>query len=95
MDKEYYDYLLSYSPYDHVEGKVFPHLLITAGLNDPRVKYWEPAKWIAKMRAYQSGNNRLLLKINMGAGHHGASGRYDYLKEIAFNYAFIIDTLEV
>ena len=95
IDKEYYDYLLSYSPYDHVEGRVFPHLLVTAGLNDPRVQYWEPAKWIAKMRVHKSGDNRLLLKTNMGAGHHGASGRYDYLKEIAFNYAFIIDTLEV
>ncbi len=95
LDKEYYDYLLSYSPYDHVEGKDFPHLLVTAGLNDPRVQYWEPAKWIAKMRSYKSSDNRLLLKTNMGAGHHGASGRYDYLKEIAFNYAFIIDTLEV
>lgn len=92
-DKEYYDYMLSYSPYDNVEAKDYPHILVTAGLNDPRVQYWEPAKWTAKLRSIKTDQNRLLLKTEMGSGHHGASGRYDYLKEIAFRYAFIIDTI--
>jgi oligopeptidase B len=93
-DKEYYDYMLSYSPYDNVEAKEYPHLLITAGLNDPRVQYWEPAKWLAKLRVTKTDHNRLVMKTNMGAGHHGASGRYEYLKEIAFQFAFIIDTIQ-
>ncbi|MCI0330525.1 MAG: S9 family peptidase [candidate division Zixibacteria bacterium] len=91
--KEFYDYMMSYSPYDNVAAKKYPNMLITAGLNDPRVAYWEPAKWTAKLRALKKGNNRLLLKMNMGAGHGGASGRYDYLKEIAFEYAFVLDVL--
>ena len=91
--KATYDYMLSYSPYDNVEAKAYPHLLITAGLNDPRVQYWEPAKWTAKLRATKTDTRRLVLKTNMGAGHGGASGRYDLLKEIAFEYAFILDTL--
>ncbi|MCP4570549.1 MAG: S9 family peptidase [FCB group bacterium] len=90
-NEEYYRYMLSYSPYDNVEAKAYPNILITAGLNDPRVQYWEPAKWTAKLRAHKTDTNRLLLKTNMGAGHGGASGRYDYLKEIAFEYAFILD----
>lgn len=90
-EKTYYDYIKSYSPYDNVEAKAYPDLLVTAGLNDPRVSYWEPAKWVAKMRHVKTGDNLLLLKTNMGAGHGGASGRYDYLKELAFEYAFVID----
>ncbi len=90
---EYYDYMLSYSPYDNVEAKEYPNMLITAGLNDPRVQYWEPAKWTAKLRATKTDNNLLFLKTNMGAGHGGASGRYDYLKEIALEYAFILKCL--
>ena len=90
-EKEYFDYMLSYSPYDNVEAKAYPNMLITAGLNDPRVQYWEPAKWTAKLRKLKTDSNVLLLKTNMGAGHGGASGRYDYLKEIAFEYAFIFD----
>lgn len=93
-DKTYYDYIKSYSPYDNVERKDYPNLLITAGLNDPRVQYWEPAKWTAKLRAHKTDNRLLLLKTNMGAGHGGASGRYDYLKEIAFEYAFVLDILK-
>jgi oligopeptidase B len=89
--KEYYDYIRSYSPYDNVEAKEYPNVLITAGLNDTRVSYWEPAKWTAKLRALRTDKNILLLKTNMGAGHMGASGRYDYLKDIAFEYAFILD----
>ncbi len=83
-DKKYYDYMKSYSPYDNVEAKNYPNILVTASLNDPRVQYWEPAKWTAKLRSLKTDNNLLLLKTNMGAGHSGASGRYDYLKEIAF-----------
>jgi oligopeptidase B len=81
----------SYSPYDRVEAKDYPNLLITAGLNDSRVAYWEPAKWTAKLRSLKTDHNCLLLKTNMGAGHGGASGRYDSLKEIAFEYAFLFD----
>jgi oligopeptidase B len=93
--KEFYDYMLSYSPYDNVAAKEYPNLLIMAGLNDPRVAYWEPAKWTAKLRATKKGNGRLLLKMNMGAGHGGASGRYDYLKEVALEYAFVLDVLGI
>ena len=92
-DPEYYEYIKSYSPYDNVESKDYPDLLITAGLNDPRVKYWEPAKWTAKLRELKTDDNLLLLKTNMSAGHGGASGRYEYLKEIAFEYAFVLDRL--
>ncbi|PJF33332.1 MAG: oligopeptidase B, partial [Phototrophicales bacterium] len=94
QDPEYYEYIKSYSPYDNVEAKAYPNILVTAGLNDPRVQYWEPAKWVAKLRATKTDNNLLLLKTNMGAGHSGASGRYDFLKEIAFDYAFVLKVLD-
>ncbi|MBD2074140.1 S9 family peptidase [Phormidium sp. FACHB-592] len=90
-DKTFYDYMKSYSPYDRVEARDYPNLLITAGLNDARVAYWEPAKWTAKLRSLKTDHNCLLLKTNMGAGHGGASGRYESLKEIAFEYAFLFD----
>jgi oligopeptidase B len=90
-DKTYYDYMKSYSPYDNVTAKDYPAMLITAGLNDSRVSYWEPAKWTAKLRDLKTDTNVLLLKTNMGAGHGGASGRYESLKEIAFDYAFLLD----
>lgn len=92
-DKTYYDYMKSYSPYDNVKPQGYPHILIIAGLNDSRVKYWEPAKWTAKLRELKTDNNVLLLKTNMGAGHGGASGRYESLKETAFEYAFVLDRL--
>ena len=92
-DEVYYEYMLSYSPYDNVTAQAYPNILITAGLNDPRVQYWEPAKWCAKLRALKTDDNRLLLRTNMGAGHGGASGRYDRLKELAFEYAFVLDVL--
>ena len=92
-DKTYYEYMKSYSPYDNVKAQDYPHILITAGLNDSRVKYWEPAKWTAKLRELKTDNNLLLLKTNMEAGHGGASGRYESLKEIAFEYAFVLDRL--
>ncbi len=94
-EKEYYDYMKSYSPYDNVEAKEYSNMLITAGLNDTRVSYWEAAKWTAKLRALKIDNNLLLLKTNMGAGHGGASGRYDYLKDIAFEFVFIFDLLGI
>ena len=85
-----YEIIKSYSPYDNVDAKKYPHLLVTAGLTDPRVTYWEPAKWVAKLRAQKTGNNILLLKTNMEAGHAGVSGRFDSLKEIALIYAFVL-----
>ncbi len=94
-EKEYYDYMKSYSPYDNVEAKDYPDILITAGLNDPRVQYWEPAKWTARLRALKTDGNRLLLKTFMGAGHAGSSGRYARLKDVAFDYAFIFDVLGI
>jgi oligopeptidase B len=94
-DKQYYEYIRSYSPYDNVQAQDYPNILITAGLHDARVQYWEPAKWTAKLRAMKTDNNLLLLKTKMGAGHRGASGRYDYLKDIAFKYAFILDLLGI
>jgi oligopeptidase B len=94
-DPEYYRYMLGYSPYDNVEEKDYPTMLVTAGLNDPRVQYWEPAKWVAKLRATKTDENRLLLKTFMGAGHFSSSGRYDYLKDTAFEYAFILDALGI
>jgi oligopeptidase B len=93
-DKTYFDYMLSYSPYDNVEAKAYPNILVTAGLNDPRVQYWEPAKWTAKLRDLKTDDKTLLLKTNMGAGHGGASGRYEALKEYAFEYAFVLDKLK-
>ncbi len=92
-EEEAFRYMLSYSPYDNVRAQAYPNMLVTGGLYDTRVQYFEPTKWVAKLRANKTDNNRLLLKINMGAGHGGASGRYDYLKEIAFEYAFILDVL--
>jgi oligopeptidase B len=92
-DPAAYSYIRSYSPYDNIEPKDYPHMLVTGGLNDPRVAYWEPAKWTAKLRAKKTDRNRLLLRTNMGAGHGGASGRYDLLREIAFKYAFMLDVL--
>ncbi|HYF40478.1 MAG TPA: S9 family peptidase [Gemmatimonadales bacterium] len=92
-DPSAYRYIRSYSPYDNVAAQPYPHMLVTAGLNDPRVAYWEPAKWTAKLRATKTDSNRLLLRTNMGAGHGGASGRYEFLRETAFKYAFILDVL--
>jgi oligopeptidase B len=89
--KEFYDYMLSYSPYDRVEAKDYPNLLITGGLHDSQVQYWEPAKWAAKLRALKTDKNRLLLKTNMDAGHGGASGRFRRHRETAFSYAFLLD----
>ena len=87
-DKKAYETIASYSPYDRVEAKAYPNILAVGGLTDPRVTYWEPAKWVARLRELKTDDNLLLLKTNMGAGHGGASGRFDRLKEVAFVYAF-------
>ena len=90
-NKTYYDYMKSYSPYDNVKESDYPNLLITAGLHDSQVQYWEPAKWVAKIRTLKKDNHILLLKTNMDAGHGGASGRFEALKEDALEYAFLLD----
>jgi oligopeptidase B len=89
-DKAAYDYMRSYSPYDNIERKAYPAMLVTTGLNDSQVMYWEPAKYVAKLRAHKTDRNPLLLKTNMGAGHGGASGRYESVREGAFNYAWML-----
>lgn len=92
-EAEYFDYIRSYSPYDNVAPASYPHMLLTAGINDPRVSYWEPAKLVAKLRATVNGGRLLLLKSEMSAGHFGPSGRYEQWKETALEYAFLIKTL--
>ena len=92
-NKEYFEYIMSYSPYDNIRAADYPHILITTGLNDPRVAYWEPAKFIAKLREHKTDDNTLILRTNFAAGHAGASGRYDYLIEVASDFAFLIDKL--
>jgi len=89
--KESYDYIKTYSPYDNVEAKEYTNLLVTAGLFDSQVQYWEPAKWVAKLRDYKTDENLLVLHTNMEAGHGGASGRFERYKEIALEYAFLFD----
>jgi oligopeptidase B len=89
-DKEYYEYMKSYSPYDNLMARDYPLMLVETSLNDSQVMYWEPAKYVAKLRTLKTDANPLLLRVNMDAGHGGASGRYDYLKEIAFTYSFIL-----
>jgi oligopeptidase B len=87
----FYEYMKGYSPYDNVHQAQYPALLVTAGLNDPRVSYWEPAKWVAKLRSLSEGDRTLLLKTQMGSGHSGPSGRYDSWREEAFISAFVLD----
>jgi len=90
-EKEYYDYIKSYSPYDQVESKDYPAMLVTTGLHDSQVQYWEPAKWVAKLRELKTDKNPLLLRTNMEAGHGGASGRFKRFRETAMEYAFFLD----
>ncbi|MGB0949001.1 MAG: S9 family peptidase [Marinirhabdus sp.] len=90
-DAEYYEYMLSYSPYDNVAAKKYPNMLVTTGLHDSQVQYWEPAKWVAKLRGTKKDNTVLLLHTNMEAGHGGASGRFEAIKEVARDYAFLLD----
>lgn len=88
--QDYYDYMKSYSPYDQVAAQAYPNILITAGLHDPRVAYWEPLKHIAKLRLNKTNAKMLVMKCDLGAGHFSKSGRFDYLKESTLDYAFII-----
>ena len=94
-DKKYYDYMKSYSPYDNVKSKIYPNLLVTTGLHDSQVQYFEPAKWVAKLRELKTDTNKLLFHIDMEAGHGGASGRFESLKEVALEYAFLLDLEEI
>ena len=89
-DKAAFETILAYDPYANVKAQDYPPLMVTAGLNDPRVTYWEPAKWVAKLRATKTDDNVLLLKTNMGAGHGGKSGRFESLHESAEEFAFIL-----
>lgn len=93
--KEYYDYMLSYSPYDNVTAQAYPNLLVTTGLHDSQVQYWEPAKWVAKLRTHHSGENTIMMYTNMEAGHGGASGRFKRLRETAREFAFMFDLVGI
>lgn len=93
-DKDYYNYMLSYSPYDQVKNHAYPNILVTTGLHDSQVQYWEPAKWVAKLRDYKTDSNVIFLHTNMNTGHGGASGRFDSLKEVAKDYAFLLQLEE-
>jgi oligopeptidase B len=88
-----FEYMLSYSPYENVEAKSYPAIFVRAGLNDLQVPYWDPAKWVAKLRTLKADSNPLLLVTNMSAGHSGSSGRYDHLREDGLNFAFLLTTL--
>lgn len=90
-NKEYYEYMKSYSPYDNVQKKDYPNILVTTGLHDSQVQYWEPAKWVAKLRELRTNDKLLLFDINMDAGHGGSSGRFESLKEVAKDYSFLLD----
>jgi oligopeptidase B len=94
-DKVYYDYMKSYSPYDNLAAKDYPAMLVETSLNDSQVMYWEPAKYVARLRRLKTDCNPLLLRVNMDAGHGGASGRYEFLREIAFTYAFVLGVLGI
>ena len=94
-NKEYYDYIRSYSPYDNVEAKEYPSMLVTTGLHDSQVQYWEPAKWVAKLRELKTDDNSLFLFTEMETGHGGASGRFEKYKTVALKYAYIFDLLEI
>ena len=94
-EKPAFDYMMSYSPYDNLQAKTYPNILVKTSFNDSQVMYWEPAKYVAKLRTLKTDKNLLLLKTNMGAGHGGASGRYDSLKEAAYEYAFILNQMGI
>lgn len=90
-EKQYYDYMLSYSPYDQVTAQAYPNMLVTTGLHDSQVQYWEPAKWVAKLRDLKTDNNQLLLYTDMDAGHGGKSGRFKHFEDTAREFAFLIN----
>ena len=89
-EKKAWDYMITYSPYENVKPQNYPNMLVEVSLNDSQVPYWEGAKWAAKIREVKTGDGVILLKTNMGAGHGGASGRYDRLKEVAFEYSYAL-----
>ena len=90
-NKMYYDYILTYSPYDQIKSQAYPNLLITSGYHDSQVQYWEPTKWAAKLRDFHTGKQKILLHTEMEAGHGGASGRFKRFKETALQYVFLLD----
>ena len=90
-EKEFYNYIKSYSPYDNVKKQEYTNLLVTTGLHDSQVQYWEPAKWVSKLRELKKDDNKLIFHIDMNTGHGGASGRFESLKEVALEYAFLLD----
>jgi oligopeptidase B len=90
-DKVYYDYMKSYSPYDNVKNQMYPNMYVSTGLHDSQVQYWEPAKWVAKLRDQDKNKNLIFLDTNMEAGHGGASGRFESLKEVAKEWSFLLD----
>jgi len=92
-EKPAFDYMMSYSPYDNITSKRYPNMLVEVSLNDSQVPYWEGAQFVAKLRSMKKDDTLLLLKTNMGAGHGGASGRYDRFREIAFSYAFLVSQM--
>ena len=94
-EKEAFEYMLSYSPYDNLKANLYPAMLVKTSLHDSQVMYWEPAKYVAKMRTLRTDGRDLILHTNLTAGHGGASGRYDYLKEIALDYVFLLRELSV
>src|SRR5262249_31227967 len=94
-NKAEYDYMRSYSPYDNIEAKAYPAMLVKTSFNDSQVMYWEPTKYVAKMRATRTDANTLIFKVNMAGGHGGSSGRYDRLREAAFDYAFVLKVLSL
>ena len=94
-EEEYYHYMLSYSPYDQIEKKKYPNILVTSGFFDSQVQYWEPLKYVAKLRDFWVGNNKLYLYMNMDAGHGGKSGRFKIYKEIALEYAYLLDLVNI
>ena len=93
--KEEYDYIKSYSPYDNLEAKAYPAMLVKTSFDDSQVMYWEPAKYVARLRERNEGAPQVALKVNFAAGHGGSSGRYDRLKELAFDYAFVLTQLGI
>ena len=90
-DKTYYEYMKSYSPYDNAFAKAYPNVFVTTGYHDSQVQYWEPAKWVARLRENNTGDTQILFDCNMDAGHGGASGRFEAIKELAKDYAFLLD----
>ncbi|MPM10998.1 Protease 2 [bioreactor metagenome] len=94
-EKEYYDYMLSYSPYDNIIAQNYPNMLVTGGINDSQVLFHEPAKYVAKLRSLKTDDNIVLLHMNMDSGHGGATGRYEGIKDIAFEFAFILNRVGI